>query len=27
MTMPGLPKTPSAHSIDVNEDGMIVGIH
>jgi formate--tetrahydrofolate ligase len=26
MTMPGLPKIPSAHSIDVNEDGMIVGI-
>ena len=26
MTMPGLPKIPSAHSIDVNEDGVIVGI-
>lgn len=26
MTMPGLPKTPSAHSIDVNEDGVIVGL-
>ncbi len=26
MTMPGLPKNPSAHSIDVNEDGVIVGL-
>jgi formate--tetrahydrofolate ligase len=26
MTMPGLPKIPSAHSIDVNEDGVIVGL-
>ncbi|HEY4265310.1 MAG TPA: formate--tetrahydrofolate ligase [Micropepsaceae bacterium] len=26
MTMPGLPKTPSADSIDVNADGKIVGL-
>ena len=26
MTMPGLPKVPSAHSIDINEDGVIVGL-
>lgn len=26
MTMPGLPKVPSAHSIDVTEDGVIVGL-
>jgi formate--tetrahydrofolate ligase len=26
MTMPGLPKIPSAHSIDINEDGVIVGL-
>ena len=26
MTMPGLPKTPAAYSIDVNEDGMITGL-
>ena len=26
MTMPGLPKAPAAHSIDVNSDGKIVGL-
>jgi formate--tetrahydrofolate ligase len=26
MTMPGLPRTPSADTIDVNEDGKIVGL-
>ena len=26
MTMPGLPKTPAAHSIDVNGDGEITGL-
>jgi formate--tetrahydrofolate ligase len=26
MTMPGLPKTPAADSIDVGEDGRIVGL-
>lgn len=26
LTMPGLPKTPSAETIDVNEDGEIVGL-
>ena len=26
MTMPGLPKTPAAYSIDVNEDGKITGL-
>ncbi len=26
MTMPGLPKTPAAHQIDVDEDGNIVGL-
>lgn len=26
MTMPGLPKQPAAHRIDVNEDGMITGL-
>ncbi len=26
MTMPGLPKVPAAHSIDVNADGKIVGL-
>ncbi len=26
MTMPGLPKVPSAEAIDINEDGEIVGI-
>ena len=26
MTMPGLPKLPSAESIDVNADGKIVGL-
>lgn len=26
MTMPGLPKAPAAHSIDVNGDGNIVGL-
>ena len=26
MTMPGLPKVPAAHSIDVNSDGKIVGL-
>lgn len=26
MTMPGLPKAPAAHSIDVNADGKIVGL-
>ena len=26
MTMPGLPKTPAAYSIDVNADGMITGL-
>jgi formate--tetrahydrofolate ligase len=26
MTMPGLPKVPSADSIDVNEQGRIVGL-
>lgn len=27
MTMPGLPKVPAAHSIDVNEDGRITGLY
>lgn len=27
MTMPGLPKAPAAHSIDVNEDGRILGLY
>ena len=26
MTMPGLPKTPAAYGIDVNDDGMITGL-
>ena len=26
MTMPGLPKVPAAESIDIDEDGEIVGI-
>lgn len=26
MTMPGLPKTPAAHNIDVNSDGKITGL-
>jgi formate--tetrahydrofolate ligase len=26
MTMPGLPKVPAAHSIDVDEHGRIVGL-
>jgi formate--tetrahydrofolate ligase len=26
MTMPGLPKIPSANSIDVDETGKIVGL-
>jgi len=26
MTMPGLPKVPAANGIDVNEDGVIVGL-
>ena len=26
MTMPGLPKTPAAFRIDVNEDGVIEGL-
>lgn len=26
MTMPGLPKTPAAYGIDVNEEGMITGL-
>jgi len=26
MTMPGLPKVPSADSIDINADGKIVGL-
>jgi len=26
MTMPGLPKTPAAHAIDVDDDGRIVGL-
>ena len=26
MTMPGLPKTPAANSIDVAADGKIVGL-
>lgn len=26
MTMPGLPKEPAAHRIDVNEDGVITGL-
>ncbi|MFV0464913.1 MAG: formate--tetrahydrofolate ligase [Lachnospiraceae bacterium] len=26
MTMPGLPKTPAANHIDINEDGMITGL-
>ena len=26
MTMPGLPKVPSAEKIDVDEDGMISGL-
>lgn len=27
MTMPGLPKVPAAHSIDVNDDGKITGLY
>ncbi|MCH5297124.1 MAG: formate--tetrahydrofolate ligase [Ruminococcus sp.] len=27
MTMPGLPKVPAAHSIDVNDDGTILGLY
>lgn len=27
MTMPGLPKVPAAHSIDVNDDGRILGLY
>lgn len=27
MTMPGLPKAPAAHNIDVNEDGKISGLY
>jgi formate--tetrahydrofolate ligase len=26
MTMPGLPKVPSANSIDIGSDGRIVGL-
>ena len=26
MTMPGLPKEPAAHRIDVNESGLITGL-
>ncbi len=26
MTMPGLPKSPAAHNIDIDEDGKIVGL-
>ncbi len=26
MTMPGLPKVPSANAIDVDDDGRIVGL-
>jgi len=26
MTMPGLPKVPAADSIDINEEGRIVGL-
>jgi len=26
MTMPGLPKVPSANAIDVGDDGKIVGL-
>jgi formate--tetrahydrofolate ligase len=26
MTMPGLPKTPAANSIDIDETGKIVGL-
>ena len=26
MTMPGLPKTPSAEKIDVSDDGVISGL-
>ena len=26
MTMPGLPKSPAAENIDINEDGEIIGI-
>ena len=26
MTMPGLPKTPAANQIDVNESGVITGL-
>jgi formate--tetrahydrofolate ligase len=26
MTMPGLPKVPAANSIDVNDEGKIVGL-
>jgi formate--tetrahydrofolate ligase len=26
MTMPGLPKVPAANSIDLGEDGRIVGL-
>lgn len=27
MTMPGLPKIPAAHSIDVNDEGQILGLY
>ena len=26
MTMPGLPKVPSSHAIDIDEDGRVVGL-
>ena len=26
LTMPGLPKAPSAHKIDIHEDGTIEGL-
>ena len=26
MTMPGLPKSPAAYNIDVNDDGVITGL-
>jgi formate--tetrahydrofolate ligase len=26
MTMPGLPKEPAAHAIDVADDGRIIGL-
>ena len=26
MTMPGLPKVPAAHHIDVDDDGRVVGL-